>query len=255
MKFSTPLIRATLLRRYKRFLADVVLQSGEQVTVHTANTGAMTGCQAPGSTVWLSRSDNPRRKYALTWEIIEVDGAAGRIPVGINTMLSNKLVVEGIGNGVIDELQGYGQIKTEVKYGCENSRVDILLSGRSDDSAGSECCYVEVKNVTLVQDGRAFFPDTVSQRGSKHLRELTQVARQGQRAVIFYCVQRQDASMVMPADHIDPDYANWLRRAADGGVEVLAYQASVSAREITLTGKLPCVLAQGHSDGLAGDPR
>ena len=238
MKFSTPLIRATLIRRYKRFLADVLLESGEKVTVHTANTGSMAGCQEPGSTVWLSRSDNPKRKYALTWEIIEVQGPSCIAPVGINTMLSNKLVVEGITSGVVKELQGYEQIKTEVKYGQENSRIDILLVRQGDSDLDGNLCYVEVKNVTLVEDGRAFFPDAVSKRGSKHLRELMEMARQGQRAVIFFCVQRQDASVVMPADHIDPDYGTWLRRAVDEGVEAIAYQAAVDPQHITLEKKL-----------------
>ncbi|MGD8560229.1 MAG: DNA/RNA nuclease SfsA [Gammaproteobacteria bacterium] len=238
MKFTTPLAKATLVRRYKRFLADVILESGEQVTVHTANTGSMAGCTEPGCTVWLSRSDNPKRKYALTWEIIEVQGGNAPVPVGINTMLSNKLVAEGIETGVINELQGYEQIKTEVKYGQENSRIDLLLVPRSKEN-DIRNCYVEVKNVTLVEDGCAYFPDAVSKRGTKHLRELIDVVQQGERAIIFFCVQRQDASVVMPADHIDPEYGDWLRRAVKAGVEAIAYEATVTPQAITLANKLP----------------
>jgi sugar fermentation stimulation protein A len=239
MKFSTPLVRATLVRRYKRFLADVILESGEQVTAHTANTGSMAGCQEPGCTVWLSRSDNPKRKYALTWEIVEVQGTEDAVPVGINTMLSNKLVAEGVGNGVIEELQGYDQLKTEIKYGQEKSRIDLLLVREGNGANANSHCYVEVKNVTLVEDGVAYFPDAVSKRGAKHLRELIDVVGQGQRAVIFFCVQRGDASVVMPADHIDPEYGSWLRKAVDAGVEAIAYQAKVTPQDITLVKRLP----------------
>ena len=244
MKFNQSLISGTLLRRHSRFLADVKLMSGEEITAHTANTGSMMGCQEPGSTVWLSVSDNPKRKYAYTWEIIEAATEAGKTMIGINTMLSNKLVSEGIESGVITELQGYERIRTEVKYGAENSRIDLLLvphENSGDSDSANQPCYVEVKNVTLVQNDTAFFPDAVSKRGSKHLRELIDVAKRGERAVIFFCVQRVDAVEVRPADHIDPEYGNWLRRAVDAGVEAMAYQAMVAPDRITLAKRLPVV--------------
>lgn len=234
MKFTQPLVEGRLLRRYKRFLADVELHGGEVITAHTANTGAMTGCAEPGRRVWLSRSENPERKYPHSWELIEVrDG----VLVGINTQLSNHLVREAIENGVVPELSGYGKIRTEVRYGEERSRIDLLLesSGREETIP----CYVEVKNVTLVNNGVAFFPDAVSVRASKHLRELISVVRAGQRAVIFFCVQRDDVKEVRPAEHVDPVYAETFREAIRSGVECLAYAADVSPREIVLRRSLP----------------
>lgn len=246
MKFSEPLIQGTLIRRYKRFLLDVELDSGEQITAHTSNTGSMLGCQTPGSRVWLSRSDNPKRKYQHSWEIVEVDSPAGPVPVGINTMLSNKLVHEAISVGLVDELKGYELIRTEVKYGIENSRIDLLLEPFEAKQASEQLprtsCYVEVKNVTLVENGIAYFPDAVSKRGAKHLRELIEVVRDGYRGVIFFCVQRSDAAQVKPADHIDSEYGQWLRRAVNEGVEALAYQAKVTPNEIILTKSLPVTL-------------
>ncbi|WP_455365101.1 DNA/RNA nuclease SfsA [Kaarinaea lacus] len=246
MKFSQPLIQGTLIRRYKRFLADVELASGEKITAHTANTGSMLGCQTPGSQVWLSVSDNPKRKYQHSWEIVATGGEAVPTLVGINTMLSNKLVHEAICNGTITELQGYQSIQTEVKYGHENSRIDLLLQPFPDaqDHAKKQAtlCYVEVKNVTLVENNIAYFPDAVSKRGSKHLRELMEMVEEGNRSVIFFCVQRADATEVTPADHIDADYGRWLRQAVNQGVEAIAYQASVTPSEIRLVKRLPVVL-------------
>jgi sugar fermentation stimulation protein A len=242
MKFSRPLIHGTLVRRYKRFLADVVLTSGEQLTAHTANTGSMLGCQTPGSRVWLSVSDNPRRKYQYSWEIVTAGTDATL--VGINTLLSNRLVHEAVSNGTIRELQGYRSIHTEVKYGRENSRIDLLLQPFDDARQNyqpSIPCYVEVKNVTLVENRVAYFPDAVSKRGSKHLRELIEVVQQGNRGVIFFCVQRADAVEVKPADHVDVEYGQWLRRAVEQGVQALAYQASVTPTEIRLVKRLPVV--------------
>ncbi len=229
MTFDPPLVEGRLLRRYKRFLADVQLRGGEVITAHTANTGAMTGCAEPGRRVWLSRSDNPRRKYPHTWELIEV---RDRVLAGINTQLSNPLVREAIEQGRVPALAGYRRIRSEVRYGEERSRIDLLLD-RPDDPQ-SIPCYVEVKNVTLVDDGIACFPDAVSVRASKHLRELMSVVRAGQRAVIFFCVQRGDVREVRPADHVDPRYGETLREAVACGVECLAYGADVSTRGIVL---------------------
>ena len=228
MHFTQPLIEAVLLRRYKRFLADVRLANDDVVTAHTANTGSMLGCAEPGSRVWLSRSDNPARKYALSWEIVET---APGVLVGINTALPNRLVQEAIENGVLRELQGYDHIRAEVLFGKERSRVDLLLEREADAAR----CYVEVKNVTAsVQPGIALFPDAVSARGSKHLRELMDVVASGQRAVLCFCVQRGDVSEVRPADSIDPLYGATLRQAIHAGVEVIAWRADVSPAGIEL---------------------
>ncbi len=229
MIFDPPLVEGRLLRRYKRFLADVQLPGGEVITAHTANTGAMTGCAEPGRRVWLSRSDNPKRKYPHTWELIEVrDG----VLAGINTQLSNRLVREAIENGRVPELAGYGRIRSEVPYGEERSRIDLLLGSPCDKRTIP--CYIEVKNVTLVDNGVARFPDAVSVRASKHLRELMSVVRTGLRAVIFFCVQRGDVHEVRPADDIDPLYGETLREAVACGVECLAWAADVSTQEIAL---------------------
>lgn len=236
MRFNEPLIEGRLLRRYKRFLADVELTNGEIITAHTANTGAMIGCNEPGSRVWLSRSDNPKRKYAHTWELVEV---APGVSCGINTMQSNKLVREAVETGKIDELLGYRNIRSEVNYGEENSRIDLLLEPHS--ACEKPPCYVEVKNVTLVHEGVAFFPDAVSKRGSKHLRELMGVAESGGRAVILFCVQRNDCREVRPAEHIDRVYAETLKKAISAGVEALAYRFDVSPEEILIDKKLPVV--------------
>jgi sugar fermentation stimulation protein A len=226
-----PLINGRLIRRYKRFLADVELSDGNIVTAHCPNSGSMKGCAIPGSRVWLSRSENPDRKLPYTWELAEVGGCM----IGLNTGLPNRLVREAIENGTVGELQGYDTIRPEVLYG-EHSRIDLLLEGPS------RRCYVEVKNVTLVEGGRALFPDAVTERGQKHLRELMRVAREGDRGVIFFTVQRGDGFSVSPADLIDPEYGRLLRIALMNGVEALAYRAEVTPQEIRLTRPLPvCV--------------
>jgi sugar fermentation stimulation protein A len=234
MRFSKPLIAASLLRRYKRFLADVSLANGELVTVHTANTGSMLGCAEPGSRVWLSRSAVTTRKYPYSWEITET---AEGVLVGINTALANALVKEAIEGGVITELQGYSALRGEVAFGKEGSCVDLYLEGK--DRAA---CYVEVKNVTAASEGVAIFPDAVSVRGTKHLRELTEMVAQGCRAVLCFCVQRGDVTAVRPADEIDPVYGETLRAAVRCGVEVIAYQAEVTQSAIDLRNALPVVL-------------
>lgn len=237
MKFPDTLLPGRLIRRYKRFLADVELADGSLVTAHTANTGAMTGCCEPGSRVWLSVSDNPKRKYAYTWELVEVNAEDSPALVGINTLLANHLVAEAIEQGNIPELKQYDNIRKEVRYGEESSRIDLLLTSGADDTVSP--CYVEVKNVTLAQNGIGYFPDAKSVRAVKHLRELLQMKSSGARAIIFFCVPREDVNEVRPAGFVDPAYAEGLKIALEGGVEALAYRARVSAEEIALCDPLP----------------
>ncbi|KAB0667135.1 DNA/RNA nuclease SfsA [Oryzomonas japonica] len=226
-----PLIAGRLVKRYKRFLADVELEDGTVVTVHCPNSGSMKGCAVPGSRVYLSRSANEERKYPLTWELVEADG----FWAGINTALPNRLTREAIEDGTVAELQGYKAIRPEVPYG-EHSRIDLLLEGVEGR------CFVEVKNVTLVEGDRALFPDAVTTRGQKHLRELMRVVEEGDRGVIFFTVQRGDGDSVSPADAIDPEYGRLLRLALDNGVEALAYRALVTPQEIRLTERLPVIV-------------
>lgn len=235
MNFDPPLIPATLLCRYKRFLADVRLDSGEELTVHTPNTGSMLGCADPGTRIWLRDSANPARKYRYSWEL--ASSPAG-IPVGVNTHLANRLVQEAIEQGVIPELQGYAQIRREVKY-ARGSRIDLLLSapGRAD-------CYVEVKNVTALDDGQsAIFPDAPTERGRKHLQALREMVRAGYRAVLVLHVARDDARAFRPAAAIDPAYARLLGEVHGEGVEVLAWVSRVSAQAIDLYRSVPVRLA------------
>lgn len=233
MNFAHPLLCAKLIRRYKRFLADVELPDGRTVTAHCPNTGSMLGCAEPGMDVWLSRSNNPQRKYSFTWEIVDI--GQGHL-VGINTGLSNRLVEEAIVHTRFPSLTGYASLRREVRYGRENSRVDFLLQGNGIP------CYLEVKNVTAaVQNDIALFPDAVSQRGTRHLRELMGIVDQGQRAVLCFCVQRGDVREVRPADTIDPVYGATLRKAIAHGVEVLAWGADVTPRAIALIRSLPVV--------------
>lgn len=238
MEFDQKLILGTLVKRYKRFLADVQLSDGTIITAHTANTGAMTGCCEPGSRVWLSCSDNPKRKYAHTWEIVEVTADDIPVLVGINTMRSNALVREAIETGVVSELSAYSRMKSEVKYGEQGSRIDLLLSAQ-----GLPDCYVEVKNVTLAEQGVAYFPDAVSKRALKHVQELQAMVTQGVRAVIFFCVQRTDVELVKPAAHIDSEYAQALQHAVNTGLEVLAYRAELQPWKIALQTPLPVSLS------------
>jgi sugar fermentation stimulation protein A len=233
MLFDAPLLQARLIRRYQRFLADVEFPDGSRATAHTPNTGSMLGCSRPGARVWLREAASPRRKYPLAWELVEAESG---VLVGINTGLANRLVREGVERGVVAELQGYAAIRSEVRYGKENSRIDLLL-----EAPDGRRCYVEVKNVTLAEQGRALFPDAVTARGAKHLRELEEMVRQGQRAVIFFCVQRGDAEAMAPADRIDPAYGRALRQALAAGVEALAYQAEVAVAGIDLARRLPVV--------------
>ncbi|MGB0467372.1 MAG: DNA/RNA nuclease SfsA [Pontibacterium sp.] len=225
------LIEGRLIRRYKRFLADIELPDGRQVTAHCPNTGSMKHCAEPGSRVWLLDSANPKRKYPLGWELVEIDQ---QFLCCINTGRANKLIREGIESGVIRELQGYSTIRQEVRYG-ENSRIDLLLEADNQPSV-----YVEVKNLTLLEeDGWGSFPDAVTTRGAKHLVELMAMVREGHRAVMIFCVPHAGIQRVRPADAIDPKYGQLLRQAADAGVEVLAYGASLTEQEVRITQALP----------------
>lgn len=233
MLFPTSLTEGRLLRRHQRFLADVELGDGRVVTAHCPNTGSMLGCREPDSRVWLSESGNGARKYPLTWELVE---AAQGTLVGINTGLANTLVEEAVARGIIRELSNYSAARREVRYGVENSRIDPLLEGVGPP------CFVEVKNVTAVEDTSiAIFPDAVSDRGTRHLRELMGVVEGGARAVLCFCVQRADVTEVRPADTIDRVYGRTLRNALARGVEVIAYRADVSLEAIELTRRLPVV--------------
>jgi len=232
MRYPRPLVEGRLIRRYKRFLADIQLPGGV-ITAACPNTGSMMGCCEPGSRVWLSEHDTPSRKYRHTWELVEV----GRTLVGINTALPNALVAEAIADGTVAELAGYATVRREVAYGEERSRVDLVL-----EHEAREPCYVEVKNVTAAANrGVALFPDCVSDRGAKHLRELARLRSRGIRPVQVYCVQRSDVREVRPADAIDPAYGQALREAIAAGVEVMAYRAKVTAREIRLAQRIPVV--------------
>jgi len=232
-----PLIEGRLVRRYKRFLADIELNDGRQVTAHCPNTGSMMHCADPGSRVWLRDVASPGRKLAYRWELVEVDG---RYLACINTGLANRLVQEAIEAGRIPELAGYPELRSERPYGSERSRIDLLLSG--DDRAD---CFIEVKNVTLLQDdGWGAFPDAVSERGQKHLRELIQVVRDGARGVLFFNVAHGGIRRVRPAWQIDPRYGEILALALESGVEVLAYGARIDSREIVLERRLPFCLQE-----------
>lgn len=238
MHFNPPLEPATLIKRYKRFLTDIKLPDGSERTIHCANTGAMTGCATPGNTVWYSTSDNAKRKYPNSWEISET-GKGHRICV--NTARANQLAVEAIENGTIVELLGYNALRTEVKYGSENSRIDILLEDNEKPP-----CYIEVKSVTLLDEqltstkqesstkGQGFFPDAVTTRGQKHLRELTEMVESGNRAVLLFTVLHSGIEKVSAAHHIDAKYSLLLKQAQDAGVEVLCYKAELSSTQIQL---------------------
>lgn len=233
MLFDPPLIPGRLVRRYKRFLADVNLDDGTHVVAHCPNTGAMLGCDGPGWRVWLSPNDDPRRKLRFTWELVEVDGGT---LVGINTQRANGLVREAVTAGLIPALAGYPDLRTEVAYGRERSRIDLLLAGH--DVHGD--CHVEVKNVNAAVDrGVAVFPDAVTARGTKHLRELARVVAAGGRAMVVFCVQRSDVTEVRPADAIDPLYGRTLRQVMAAGVEVAAWRASISNTAMALVTPVP----------------
>ncbi|MGD9423699.1 DNA/RNA nuclease SfsA [Pantoea sp. NSTU24] len=226
MHFSPPLKPARLIARYKRFLADVMTPDGEVLTIHCANTGAMTGCATPGDRVWYSTSDSLTRKYPHSWELTETQQGHW---ICVNTLRANPLVAEALDLNQLPELAGYTQRQAEVKYGTEKSRIDFLLKAE-----GRRNCYIEVKSVTLLHEGKGYFPDAVTIRGQKHLRELATVASEGHRAVLLFAVLHAGIEDVSPARHIDAAYAEQLAQAQQEGVEVLAYQAELSAQGMFL---------------------
>jgi sugar fermentation stimulation protein A len=225
-------VSGALIRRYQRFLADVRLRNGHVVTAHCPNSGSMKTCCEPGRTVYLSRSDNPRRRLRYTWELIAMPTSL----VGVNTMIPNRLVAASILAGRIPDLLGYETLRREVNYG-RNSRIDILLERGSD-----ERCYIEVKNCTLVEGETASFPDAVTQRGLKHVVELEDQVELGNRAGVFFLIQRMDARTFRPADDIDPTYGRELRQARGRGVELFAYDVSVDLEGISLRSPVPIEL-------------
>lgn len=259
MKFQFPLEKAKWIKRYKRFMVDLTLPNGEELTVHSANTGSMKNCYVEGGDAWYWDSKNEKRKYPHSLELTETP--SGHVAC-INTSRPNYLVAEAIENKVVKELQDYQNLKMEVKYGDEKSRIDILLTG------GKKDIYVEVKNTTLLEntrdgvvvesgvelgvesgdapgnatEGIGFFPDSVSDRASKHLRELMLMVEQGHRGVIFFCVNHTGIKEVRPADHIDPTYGQLLREAKKKGVEILAYGSHITDEEIVLKDAIPVVL-------------
>jgi sugar fermentation stimulation protein A len=223
------LVSGTLIQRYKRFLADVRLRNGTIVTAHCANSGSMKGCREPGRTVYLSKSDNPKRRLAYTWEMIRMPDSL----VGVNTMVPNRLVAQGILAREIPALAGYDSLRREVVCNA-STRLDLMLEAKD-----GRCCFIEVKNCTLVEDGYAYFPDAVTTRGRKHLVELQEQVRRGNSGVIFFLVQRTDANIFRPADHIDPAYGVELRQAVTNGVEILVYDVRISLQHIALNRALP----------------
>ena len=236
MRFPTPLIPATLVKRYKRFLADVVLPDGSTITAHVANPGAMTGLAAPGARVWLSKSDSKTRKLAHSWELIEVDFGTGTELVGVNTTHPNPLAGAALAAGAIPELAGYASIRREVKYG-RNSRIDFLL-----EDARRPSCYVEIKNVHLMRKtGLAEFPDARTERGAKHLEELGDMVEAGHRAVMLYLIQIGSATRFALARDIDPKYAAAFDRARTRGVEAIAYRCAIERGGIEIAAPVAIV--------------
>lgn len=234
MRFPDVLIPGILIKRYKRFLADITLQDGAEITAHCANTGSMLGVQEPGSEVWVLPANNPKRKLQYSWELVRVGSGL----VGINTGRANRLAEEAIAAGAIPELTGYGAMRREVKYG-KNSRIDLLLSEPEKPD-----CYVEVKSVTLKRGELAEFPDAVTARGAKHLGELAGRVRDGDRAVMLYVMQRDDADEFAVAADIDPAYGEAMDAARAAGVEALCYKCRVAPDEIVIDG--PVGFATGH---------
>ena len=236
MRFPKPLIPATLVKRHKRFLADVILPDGAETTAHVANPGAMTGLAASGSKVWLSKSDNPARKLAYSWELVETDFGGGQELVGVNTGHPNAIVAEAIASRAIPEVAGYSIVRREVKYG-KNSRVDFLL-----EEPGRAACYVEIKNVHLMrQQGLAEFPDSVTARGAKHLAELSDMVASGQRAMMLFLIQIGSATSFDIARDIDPTYGAAFVKARGAGVEALAYRCAITRDEIVLAERVRIV--------------
>lgn len=232
MDLPSPLFRGRLLRRYKRFLADVRLDDGQEVTAHCANPGSMLGLLEDGAEVWLYKSSNPRRKLQWSWELVRSE----RTLVPVNTSNPNRIVAEAIAGEHLPELRGYADVRPEVRYG-EGSRIDFLLTAPERAP-----CYLEIKNVHLRREGRAEFPDCVTARGTRHLKELSAMRAAGARAVIFFLVQREDCTAFAPAADLDPTYARELLRAEAAGVEILCYDCSVTLERVRLRRALPVEL-------------
>ncbi len=233
MDFPAPLVSGRFLRREKRFFIYARLDDGTEVVAHTNNTGSMRGCLAEGARVWLSPAANPERKLKWSLEIVEAAAVDRRgrdiqVMVGVNTILANRLVAEAISGGLIPSLAGFDSLRTEVRYGSRNSRIDILLA------SGDQRVWVEVKNVSLVEGGHARFPDSPTERGRKHLLELQEMVAAGDRAALVFCIQRGDAVTVGPADDIDPEYGQLLRKAVEAGVEIVGINAFVDHQSIVL---------------------
>jgi len=236
MRFGTPLIPAMLARRYKRFLADVMFESGEMATVHVANPGAMTGLNRPYSQVWVSDSQNPMRTLRYSWELVETDLGCGPELVGVNTALPNLLVAEALEAGLIPELRDYTSIRREVKYGI-NSRADFVL-----EDGKRPTCYLEIKNVHLMRTPHlAEFPDCVTVRGAKHLDDLALMVTGGARAVLLFVIQIPSAKRFTVARDIDPAYAAAFDRARQKGVEILAWRCKIAAEGIEIAAPVPVV--------------
>lgn len=227
MIFPDKLVHGSLIRRYKRFLADIKLDDGSVVVAHCTNSGSMKSCLEDDAEVYLTSVNDPKRKTKFTWEMIKINGDW----VGINTGNPNKLAFDAISNGTIPELIGYNNVKREVKYG--NSRFDVYAENET------EKCFIEVKNVSMKSGKNALFPDAVTTRGQKHLRTLMKVKSEGMRAVMLYIIQRSDVEIFAPAVEIDPEYAKLLKKAVEAGVEVIPMQAKVTPEKIELTKKLP----------------
>ncbi len=232
MQFPSPLIQGTLIKRYKRFLADITLDSGEEVTTHCANSGSMLGLKEEGSKVWVTKiPDESKRKFRYDWHLIQIPGSTER--VGINTSWPNHLVEEALKAKSITPLTSYHNYKREVKYGQQNSRIDFLLTEENLPD-----CYVEIKNVTLKIDNTLQFPDSVTARGTKHLEELIHMKDLGHRAVVLYIAQRTDAPFFKVADHIDPTYAKISILAKEKGVEFYCYTCDINDEEIKIAAPL-----------------
>lgn len=233
---------ATLIKRYKRFLADVILADGNTTTIHVANTGAMTGCAESEDTVWYSTSANPKRKYPFSWELTQTKQ---KHLICVNTLRANQLAEEAILNGTITELQGFDALQREVKYGEENSRIDFLLSYASTSASNTNSnhnkhskTYIEVKSVTLLEANQGYFPDTVTARGQKHLRELMSIVKNGNRAVLLFTVLHTGINSFKVAKHIDKKYADLIQQAIASGVEVLVYKAKICPESIVLSQRM-----------------
>lgn len=227
MKFDKNLVHGRLIKRYKRFLADVTLDNGEIVTAHCTNSGSMKSCLEENAEVYLSPVNDPKRKTKFTWEMIKIN----KDWVGINTGNPNKLAFDAVKNDEIEKLKGYTDVKREVKF--DDSRFDVMAKN------DSETCFIEVKNVTLKEGNYALFPDAVTSRGKKHLETLAKVKEKGMRAVMLYIIQRTDVEIFAPAKDIDPEYAESLKKVYQKGVEIIPIQAKVTPQKIELIKELP----------------